>query len=235
MPIGSDGDGGHHRRVQAVAHGIDDRHVQGVVVEGVVEAVPGHVVCGLQDPGDGNLRVRHDERRQQGPLHLRGQTHRLLAAGLEEPVGVHPLGDQYVSQQTGEAPRQAPVVVIPTVRRERQHTHPIRAVQQRREHPHAVPHRLLDQIIAEEGPTSQRAVDRHRYLHQQTSPGQRHQGQLVVVLEQDGDVPAADHGDQLRNQGRDELRWHLMSPVDQRAQQPLAEALRPVDPTRGTG
>ena len=49
VPIRRQHDGGHRGRLQPVAHGVEDRQVQDVVVEGVVEAVATHVVGGLED------------------------------------------------------------------------------------------------------------------------------------------------------------------------------------------
>lgn len=65
VPVGAHGDGGQHGGVQAVAHSVDHGQVQDVVVEGVVQAVPGDVLGGFEDPGDGDLRRRHGERWQQ--------------------------------------------------------------------------------------------------------------------------------------------------------------------------
>jgi hypothetical protein len=99
---GRDGDGCHRGGVQVVAHRVDHGHVQDVVVEGVVEAVAGDSVGGLQDACHLNLGHGHRQRWQQAPLDLRGHAHRLPAPGQEELVGVGVLGDLHVGDQAGE-------------------------------------------------------------------------------------------------------------------------------------
>ncbi|CDR08191.1 predicted protein [Streptomyces iranensis] len=65
VPVGADGDGGQHGGVQPVPHGIDDGHVQDVVVQGVAEAVTRDVVGRLEDSGHRDLRCDHGQRGQQ--------------------------------------------------------------------------------------------------------------------------------------------------------------------------
>ena len=52
---------------------------------------------------------------------------------------------------------------------------------------------------------------------------QRPQYPLAMVLQQDPDIPAADPGRFFGDQRGDQLRRHLMRPVQQRTQQTLAE------------
>ena len=229
MPVGADGQGRHEGGAQPVAHRVDHGQVQDVVVEGVVEAVPGNVVGRFEGAGDGDLRRGHHQRRQQLPLHLRGQAHRLPAPRLEEPVGVHALGDQDVGHQAGQPSSQPPIMIVNGVEREGEHPDPIGAVEQRDEEPHPVVLRPLDRLICAEGLARQRSVDRLRGPHQQTSPCQRHQGHLVVVLQENLDVPASDDRDLLLDERGDHVRRHLMGPVQQRTEQPLPEPLRPVN------
>lgn len=160
VPVGPDGDGRHRGGVQAVAHRVDHGHVQDVFVEGVVEAVACDVVGGLQDSGDRDLRVGHRQRRQQGPLDLRGHAHRFAAPGEEELVGVAVLGDQRVGDQTGEPAQQPSVVVIDGVQGEGHHAHLVAAVQQWQVHPDAVGLRHLGDGRVQEGRAGGRVVDR---------------------------------------------------------------------------
>src|ERR1700729_3279554 len=61
------------------------------------------------------------------------------------------------------------------------------------------------------------------------SARQRPEHPLALVLQEDRDVPTPDPGRLLRHQRCDQVRRHLVSPVEQDAQQPLAEPLRAVD------
>jgi len=88
-------------------------------------------------------------------------------------------------------------------------------------------------LAAQECAAGQRAIDGHRRLQHQTAPGERHQGQLVVVLKQDGDIAPPDYRDQLRGERGDQMRRRLMCSIYQRAQEPLTKPLRAVD--RRTG
>ena len=58
-----------------MAHPVDDREIQAVVAEGVVEGVAGDVVGGFQEPGDDGASGPAVQRRQQIPLHARRQRH----------------------------------------------------------------------------------------------------------------------------------------------------------------
>jgi len=159
------------RGAQPVAHGVDHGHVQDVVVEGVVEAVPGNVIGRFEGAGDRDLRGVHHQRRQELPLHLRGQTQRLTAPSLEEPVGVHALGDQHVGHQTGQPSAQPPIWGVDRVEGEGEYPDPIGAIKERNEDPHTVALRPLNRRVSLESPASQRIVDRQRRPHQQTPPG----------------------------------------------------------------
>lgn len=114
-----------------MAHRVDHGQVQDVVVEGVVEAVPGNVIGRFQGAGDGNLRRRHRQRREQLPLHLGGQGHRLPSPGLEETAGVHALGDQDVGDEASQPSSQLPIMVVDGVERENEDTDAISAIKQR--------------------------------------------------------------------------------------------------------
>ncbi|MFD5539059.1 PP2C family protein-serine/threonine phosphatase [Streptomyces sp. NPDC127079] len=88
MPVGSDDHRGHRGGVQSVAHRVDHGHMQDIAVEGVVEAVAGHVVGGFQHPGQLDPGRGHRRRWQQRPLDLRRHTHRFSAPQSEEQIGV---------------------------------------------------------------------------------------------------------------------------------------------------
>ncbi|CDR08190.1 hypothetical protein GCM10022420_048010 [Streptomyces iranensis] len=158
-------------------------------------------------------------------MDLRGQGHRLTAAGLEELIGVAVLGDQHVGDQAGEAPQQPPVVVIDAVQGDGQHPHLVAAVQQRQEHPYAIGLRMFHRRRAQKSPAGLRIVDPLGLPDHESHARQGSQYQLVVVLEEDRDVPPADPAHFLSDQRRDQLGRHLVSPVQQYAQQPFTESL----------
>ena len=60
--------------------GVEDTKIEDVTVEGVVEAVAGHLVCGLEKRGDGDSFGLQDERREEIPLHAGPQRQRLATA-----------------------------------------------------------------------------------------------------------------------------------------------------------
>lgn len=108
------------------------------------------------------------------------------------------------------------------------------AVEQGHEQANAAGHGLFDQLVTEEGPPGHGAVNRFRRPDHQPSPRKRQQGQLLIVLQQDGHVSAADSGNLLGYQRGDQLWWHLVRPVDHGAQETLTEALRAVNARRAT-
>jgi hypothetical protein len=88
---------------------------------------------------------------------------------------------------------------------------------------------MLDNGRTEERPASLGVIDALRLPDRETSAWQRPEHPLTIILQEDGDIQAADPARLLRHQRTDQLRRHLVSPVQQRAQQPLAKSLSPVN------
>ena len=103
-------------------------------------------------------------------LSLRAYSKLSPAPGLEEPVGVHALGDQDVGYQTGQPSREPPPIIVNGIEGEGEHTDAIGAVQQRDEEPHPVVLWPLDRHVRPKGTAGPRLVDRLRCPHQQTCP-----------------------------------------------------------------
>lgn len=167
-------------------------------------------------------------RRQKLPLHLCGQAYRSPAPGLEEPVGVHALGDQHVGYQAGQPSSPPPIMVVDGVDSEDEHPDAIGSVKQWDEETHPVGLFPLDRHVSLEGAAGQRPVDRPRGAHQRPFPWQRHQRQMVVVLQENLDAPPSDDRDLLLDERGNHVPRHPMRPVEQRAGQPLPEPLRRV-------
>lgn len=101
----------------------------------------------------------------------------------------------------------------------------MRSTQQRQVHPDAaVVVRHLDGNRRQEGPSGVGVADQLGACDHQSPARQRSEHRLRVVLQEDGDVTAPDSGYLFR----DQLRRHLVGPVQQHPQQALAESLRPV-------
>ena len=198
-----------------------------MVVQRVVEAVATHVVGGFEDPGESDIGGGHHQRRQRLPLHVGGQAHRGSGADPGERVGVEGLGDDEVGGQAGQPLGEPTVVVIHRRQRERQHADSIRAVQHRQVQPHRpIGQLLLDAGIGGEGTPGPASVDRSRPTDQ-APPGQRLQGPLVVVLQPDTHIGAADSGDLLGHERSHQACGHQVGPIEQGAQHALSETLDP--------
>lgn len=104
-------------------------------------------------------------------LSLRAYSKLSPATGLEEPVGVHALGDQHAGYQAGQPSSQPPIMVVDGVESEYEHPQAIGAVKKRDEKPHPVGLFPLDRHVSLEGAAGQRSVDRPRAPISSRSPG----------------------------------------------------------------
>jgi hypothetical protein len=138
------------------------------------------------------------------------------------------LGDQHVGDQTGEPAQQAPVVVIDGVQGESHHPYLVAAVQQGHIHANATGMGDLDRGHPQEGRAGRGVADRLGLTDKQSSPRQRHQQFLRVVLQEDRDVASTDLRHFFRDQRSDQPRRHLVCPIQQHSEQPLTESFRPV-------
>jgi hypothetical protein len=66
---------GHAAGLEAVAHGVDDRHVGQVAVDRVIEGVARDLVGRLQHAGQRHPVVGEGQRREHGPPELGGEVH----------------------------------------------------------------------------------------------------------------------------------------------------------------
>jgi hypothetical protein len=204
--------------------------VQGVLVQGVVEAVTADVVGRLQRPGERDVRRGHHQRRQHLPLQVGRQAHRRRHPAAGERVGVAGLGDDEIGGQPRDPLGQPPVVVVDLGKGQRQHPDAIGAVEHREEQADAAvgAGHLLPRIRAERGPRRAR-VDRFG-LPDQPRTLQRLEDGVIEVLQVDRDVAAAHLRDLLGDQWPDQPGRHEVGTIEERPEQPLAEALVPRPP-----
>jgi hypothetical protein len=102
VAVGADGDVREDRRLQAVAHGVEDGEIEDADVHGVVEGVTGHVVGGLEDAGDPHPVTDEGERGEDGPAQLGGERHLLSAPSQMQAVAVLRLADHELGHQGGD-------------------------------------------------------------------------------------------------------------------------------------
>lgn len=120
-------------------------------------------------------------------------------------------------------------MIIGPIGGECQYSDAVGTVEQGHEQANAAGNGLFDQLVTQKGPPGDGAVNRFRRPRHQPSSRERQQGQLLVVPQEDGHVPAADGGDLLGHQRGDQVWGHLVRPVDHGPQETLTEALGAVD------
>jgi hypothetical protein len=185
MPVGADDQARQQGRGDAVAHSVDDREFQEVVVERIVECVAGDVVGRLKEPRDDGASAAAVQRRQQIPLHARRQGH---LPALPPDVGC--VADQRHRRdgQAGEHAEQFNVLqdLGAQVRhRDRQHAGPAGLLRHR--HPDADPVVPVggDRLAGAERPACHRSRD-HLAVG---ADGKRQQDVAGEVPEVDRGIP----------------------------------------------
>ena len=206
------------RRAEVVAYRVEDRHVEAVGVEGVVEAVACHLVCRLDDAGHRHLRGHQRHGRQVRPLELGGQRHRPVAAGELDGVAVVPLRDHQLRCQRGHPLDRSPGAGVGCCGQvDPHHAEARRAVEQGGPHPDARLELLGVRALPSEGATGDRAVDLdHRPVGAARPEGV--QAHLVVIddVHARGGGPDADHrpGHGVAQGGGRQRVRHVEQPAD---------------------
>jgi hypothetical protein len=189
VPIAAHDQVRHPAGLQAVAHGVEERHVGDVAVDRVVERISGDLVGGFEDGGDHHVRRGEGERRQQRPAHLRRQRDRVRPTRHHRRVPVARLRhDQLTDQRPEQRPppddRRADVV-----EGRPQHADPLGRVEDRHPQARSVGGSLLHGRLGPERLSGRRVVDPRRTPPFVVVAIHRVQPPLGEIGEQDGRVP----------------------------------------------
>ena len=226
----------------AVAHPVEDREPGDAAVDRVVQGVAGHLVGRLQRAGERDGVVDERQRRQQGPLDLRGEGHRAGTSGPDDAVAVQGLGQHQLGDHRGE-PLQArlarPVVHRRVRHRDAEDPEAFGPVEQRQPEPGGGAGggagRLALRVHLLERPARDGGVDAERAGVVLVTVGrreERHEDPLLQVREVDDGVLATEERRGLRDQRGDRVRGCHVGVADQPVE-PEGDPGRPRRPVRG--
>jgi hypothetical protein len=199
------------RGVQPVPDGVEDREVDGLLVDGVVEGVAAVLVRRLHQRRDHQPVGRERRGRQHRREELGAELERPGALDLVEGVAVVALGQQHLGggvavplQQPDEALGQAVGALDGQVGLDR--AEPVGAVDERDERTHVGLDRRGEHLAAGERAADHRALDVLGAGVGPVAPRHRHQRGLLEVDEVDDDVLRAERrlqllGDDVRRLG----------------------------------